>query len=199
MTASPSDGRGTADEGPRCQQVRKRRPPQPAQLGYSTRTPDVMSNRTGPRRAQPAGVYIARRARKPAVPPPSVPPAARRHKAPTPVGADLMPARPLPPCGCPQAARPRSLALRHAAAILGRRDRSRRGLLHPASRESVRGLPDPLCRRRPRCKALTSLRASLRDTLIGCPLWPSWWRIIRSAPTRRGGSNLITWVCSISP
>jgi len=41
-------------------------------------------------------------------------------RPPTPVGAGLMPARPLPPCGCPEAARPRPLALRHASAILGR-------------------------------------------------------------------------------
>jgi len=77
--------------------------------------------------------------------------------------------------------------------------RSRCRLHHPASHEGVRGLPDPLCRRRPRRNALTPLRASLRDTLIGCHLWRSWWRISRSAPTRRDGSNLITGVCNISP
>jgi len=60
VTASPCDGRGTADEGPRGQQVRKRGPPQPAQLGYSTRTPSGMENRTGPCRAHPAPVYIPR-------------------------------------------------------------------------------------------------------------------------------------------
>jgi len=59
VTASPRDGRGTADEGPRAQQVRKGRPPQPAQLGYSTRTPDGMGNRTGPCRAQPPGISSA--------------------------------------------------------------------------------------------------------------------------------------------
>jgi len=120
VIASPRDGRGTADGGPGGQQVRKRRPRQPAQLGYSTRTPDGMGNRTGPCRAQPPGIYTVWRAQRPAVLPPAVPPAARRHKAPTPVGADLMPARPVPPCGCPEAARPRPLALRHPSAILGR-------------------------------------------------------------------------------
>ena len=120
VTASPRNGRGTADGGPIGQQVRKRRPPQPAQLGYSTRTPNGMGNRTGPLRAQPPGMYTVWRAQRPAVSPPPVPPAARRHKAPTPVGADQMPARPLPPRGCPEAARSRPLALRHASANLSR-------------------------------------------------------------------------------
>jgi len=119
LTASPRDGWGTTDGGPRGQQVCKRRPLQPAHLGYSTRTPDGFGNRTGPRRAQPPGIYTAWRAQRPAVHPPSLPPAARRHNAPTFVGADLMPARPLPPRGCPEAARPCPLALRHASAILG--------------------------------------------------------------------------------
>ena len=78
------------------------------------------------------------------------------------------------------------------------RDRSRRWLPHPAARESVRGLFEHLCRRRPRRNALTSVRTSLRDTLIGCHLWRSWWRISRFAPTRRDGSNIISGVCSIS-
>ena len=53
VIASPRDGRGTADGGPRGEPVRKRRPPQPARLGYSTRTPDGMGNRTGACVAQP--------------------------------------------------------------------------------------------------------------------------------------------------
>ena len=52
--------------------------------------------------------------------PPFVPPAARRHKTPTPVGAVPMPSRPLPPRGCPEATRSSPLALRHASAILRR-------------------------------------------------------------------------------
>jgi len=78
-------------------------------------------------------------------------------------------------------------------------DRSGRGLPHPASREGARGLPDPLCRRRPWRNVHTPVHASLRDTLIGCHLWRSRWRISRSAPTRRDCSNLISGVCSISP
>jgi len=54
--------------------------------------------------------------------PPSVAAAARRHKAPTPEGADLKSARTLPPRGFPEADRFSPLALRHASAIL---DRSR--------------------------------------------------------------------------
>jgi len=65
------------------------------------RTPAGMGNWTGPCRPQPPGIYAVRRAQKPAVLPPAVPSEAHRHEAPTPVGADLMPARPLPPCGCP--------------------------------------------------------------------------------------------------
>ena len=120
VTASPRDGRGTADEGPRGQQVRKRRPQQPAQLGYSTRTPTGMGNRTGPSRANPP-VYIP-----PGEPrdPPNFPRRCPLQHAgtspPTPVGADLMPARPLPPCGRPEAVRLRPLAPRHASTILGR-------------------------------------------------------------------------------
>jgi len=57
VIASPRDGRGTADDGPKGQQVRKRRPPQPAQLGYSTRTPNGMGNRTSARRP-PTPRYI---------------------------------------------------------------------------------------------------------------------------------------------
>jgi len=53
VTATPRDGRGTADGGPKGQRVHNCRPPQPAQLGYSTRTPDRMGNRTGLCRAQP--------------------------------------------------------------------------------------------------------------------------------------------------
>jgi len=120
VTASPRNGRGTADGGPIGQQVRKRRPPQPAQLGYSTRTPNGMGNRTGPLRAQPPGIYTVWRAQRPAVSPPPVPPAARKHKAPIPVGADPMLARTLPPPGCSEAARSRPLDRRPASAILGR-------------------------------------------------------------------------------
>jgi len=76
VTASPRDGRGTGDGGPRDQQVRKRWPPQLAQVGYSTETPNAMGNRTGPRRAQPPGIYTVWRARRPAVLPPPVPSAA---------------------------------------------------------------------------------------------------------------------------
>jgi len=53
VTASLREGWGTADGGPRGQQVRKRRPPQPAQLGYLTLTPSGMGNRTGPCRTHP--------------------------------------------------------------------------------------------------------------------------------------------------
>ena len=173
MSASPRDGRGTADGGLRGQQVRKRRPPQPAQLGYSTRTPDGMGKRTGPRCAQPRGIYTTGRAQRPAKLPPAVPPAARGHKAP------------------PHPCRGRSDACAAAAALWvpggcpstppgtrrsfwAARGSSRRGLYHPASREGVRGLPDPLCSRRPRRNALTPFRASLRDTLIGFHLWRLW-------------------------
>jgi len=79
------------------------------------------------------------------------------------------------------------------------RDRSGRGLPHPVSREGVRGLPDPFCRRRPWRNAHTPLRASFRDTSIGFSLWRSWRRISRSAPIRRDGSNFITGACSLSP
>jgi len=82
VTASPRDGRGTAEGGPRGQQERKRRPPQPAQLGCTTRTPDGMGNRTGPHRAQPPGIYTAGRAQRPAKLPPAVPPAALGEKPP---------------------------------------------------------------------------------------------------------------------
>ena len=84
MTASPRDGRGTADKGPRGQRVRKRRPPQPAKLGYSTRTPSGMGNRTGRCRAHPSGIYTAGRAQRPAQLPPAVPPATRGHEVPHP-------------------------------------------------------------------------------------------------------------------
>jgi len=180
--------------------VRKRRPPQPAQLGYSTRTPNGMRNRTGARRP-PTPRYIyhgASREARPAAPGCDLR-GTQARSLPPPVGADLMPARPLPPRGCPEAVRSRPLAPGTHRPVWAARDRSGRGLNHPASRESVRGLPDPLCRRRPRRKAHTPLRASLRDTPIGCHLWRSWWRIRPSAPTRRDGSNLITGVCSISP
>ena len=126
-------------------------------------------------------------------------PAAARMPGPSPVGADLVPTRPLSPRGCPEAVHSRPLAPGTHRPFWAARDRSGRGLHRPASRESVRGLPDPLCRRRPRRNAHTPLRASLRNALIGCHLWRSWWRISRSAPTRRDGSNLITGVCSISP
>ena len=179
--------------------MRKRRRPQPSQLGYSTRTPDGMGNRTSPRRAQTPGIYTVWRAQRPAVLPPAVPPAARKHKAPTPVGADLMPARPLPPRGCPEAAHSSPLAVRHASVILGRSRPFAPLAPSPRPREGVRGLPDLLCRHWPRRDALTSLRALLRDMLIGCHLWRSRWRISRSAPTRPDGSNLITGVRSISP
>jgi len=197
VTASPRNGRGTADGGPRGQQVRKRRPPQPAQLGYSTRTPDGMGNRAGPRRAQPSGIYTAGRSQRPAKLPPALPPAARGHKAPHPCrgrsDACAAAAAQWVPRGCPST--PPGTHRTFWAA----RDRSRRGLHHPASREGVRGLPDPLCRRHPRRNAPTPLRASLRNPLIGCHLWLSWWQISRYAPTRRDGSNLITGVCSICP
>jgi len=75
------------------------------------------------------------------------------------------------------------------------RDGSRRRFHRPASRESVRGLPDHVCRRRAR---RNPVRASSRDTLIGCRLLRSWWRITRSAPTHRDDWNLITGVCSKS-
>ena len=119
-------------------------------------------------------------------PPPLPGPIRRLHGHCRPVGAQRLPVSSLCPSGPHW---PFSAAC----------DRSRRGLHHPTSREGVRGLPDPLCRRRRRRNALTPLRASLRDTLISYHLWRSWWRISRSAPTRRDGSKLITGVCSISP
>jgi len=197
VTASPRDGRGTADEGPRGQQLRKRRPPQPAQLGYSTRTPDGMGNRTGPRRPPTPGIYTMGRAQRPAKLPPAEPPAARGHKPPHPyrcrsdacaAGAARWVSR-----GCP------STPLGAHRPLWAARDRSGRGLPRPASREGVGGLPDPLCWRRTGRHAHTPLRASLCSTLIGCHKRRSWWRISRSAPTRRDGSNLITGVCSVSP
>ena len=183
---------------PEVKKVRKRRPPQPAQLGYPTRTPNGMGNRTGARRPPPPGIYTMGRAQRPAQLPLAVPSAARKP-GPSPVGADLVPARPQPPRGCPEAAHSRPLAPGTHRPFSAGRDRSSRGLHRPASRASVRGLPDPLCRRRPRRNAHTPLRASLRDNPIGCHLWRSWLRIGRSAPTRWDGSNLITGVCSISP
>jgi len=105
VTASPRDGRGTAEEGPRGQQVRKCRPPQPAQLGYSTRTPSSMGNRTGRCRAHPPGIYTAKRAQRPAQLPPAVPPAKRGHEVPHPCmgrsDACAAPAAPRVPRGCP--------------------------------------------------------------------------------------------------
>jgi len=197
VTASPHDERSTADEGPRGQQMRKRRPPQPAQLGYSTRTPDGMGNRTGPRRPPTPGIYTKGRAQRPAKLPPAVPPAARGHKPTHPCrgrsDACAAGAARWVPRGCP------STPLGTHRPLWAACDRSGRGLPHPASREGVRGLPDPLCRRRPGRNAHTPLHASLRSTLIGCHKWRSWWRMSRSAPTRRDGSNLITGVCSISP
>ena len=180
--------------------MRKRRPPQHAQLGYSTLTPNGMGNRTGARRP-PTPRYIYHGASPEARPaaPGSAPCGTQERSLPPPVGADLMLARPLPPRGCPEAVRSRPLAPGTQRPFWAARDRSGRGLHHPASRESVRGLPDPRCRRRPRRNAHTPLRASLRDTPIGCHLWHSWWRICRSTRTRRDGSNLITGVCSIPP
>jgi len=150
------------------------------------------------RRPRPPGIYTMGRAQRPAHLPLAVPSAAHKP-GPPPVGADLVHARPLPPRGCPEAAHSRPLAPGTHRPFWAARDRSGRGLHRPASREIVRGLPDPLCRRRPRRNEHTPLRASLRDAPIGCHSWRSWWRISRSAPTRRDGSNLITGVCSISP
>jgi len=196
VTASPRDGRGTADEGPRGQQVRKRRPPQP-ELGYLTRTPDGVGNRTGPRRPPTPGIYIKGRAQRPAKLPPAVPPAARGHNPPHPCrgrsDACAAGAARWVPRGCP------SPPLGTHRPLCAARDRWGHGVPHPASREGVRGLPDPLCRRRTGRNAHALLRASLRSTLTGCHKWRSWWRVSRSAPTRRDGSNLITGVCSISP
>ena len=141
VTASPRDGRGTADEIPRGQQVRKRRPPQPAQLGYSTPTPDGMGNRTGPRRAQPQA-YIPRG--DPKGPPSCLRPWPVRHAG----------------TRRPQLCRGRSDACAAAAArwvprgcpstpsgvhrpFWAARARSPSRLHHPASHEGVRGLPDP--------------------------------------------------------
>jgi len=197
VTASPHDGRGTADAGPRGQRVRKRKPPQPAQLGYSTRTPDGMGSRTGPRRPPTPGIYTKGRAQRPAKLTPAVPPVARGHKPPHPCtglsDACAAGAARWVPRGFP------STPLGTHRPLLAARDHSGRGLSHPALREGFRGLPDPLSRRRPGRNAHKPLRASLRSTLIGCRKWRSWWRISRSAPTRRDGSNLITGVCSISP
>jgi len=166
VTASHRNGRGTVDGGPKRQQVRKRRPPQPAQLGYSTRTPDGVGNRTGPHRAQPRGLYTAGRAQRPDKLPPAVPPAAHGHKAPPHPSrgrseACAAAAALWDPRGCPSTLPGTHQPFRVA------RDRSRRELHHPASCAGVRGLPDPLCRRRQMRNALTHLRASLRDTLIG--------------------------------
>jgi len=107
VTASPRDGRGMADEGPRGQRVRKRRPPQPAQLGYSTRTPSGMGNRTGPCRAHypPRYIYHGASPEPPPQLPPAVPPAARSHYAPHPCrgrsDACAATAAPWVPRGCP--------------------------------------------------------------------------------------------------
>jgi len=66
VTALPLDGQGTANGGPRGHQKRKRRPPEPAQVGYSTQTPNGMGLRTSPRRARHPEVYTVRRAQGPA-------------------------------------------------------------------------------------------------------------------------------------
>ena len=179
--------------------MRKRRPQQPAQLRYSTRTPDGMGNRTGTPCAQFPSLYTRWRAQRPAGLPPAVPRAARRHKAPTPVGADLVPTRPVPPPECPEALRSRPLPPGPHRPFWAARDRSRRRRHRPASRESVRGLPDHLPRRGTGRNALTSFREMLRDTMIGCHLWRSRLRIIRSALSLRERSNLTTGVCNISP
>jgi len=156
-------------------------------------------NRTGPRRAHHPGMYTSWRAQTPAVSPPPVPPAALRHKAATPVGADPTPTRPLLPPGCPEAARFRPLALQPASAILGRSRPFAPPVPSPRLAREYQGLPNHFCRRWPKRNALKSVRKSLRDSLIGCHLWRWWWRISPSAPTRQDGSNLITGVCRISP
>ena len=181
--------------------MRKRRPPQPAQLGYSTRTPSGMENRTGPCRAHPPPVYIPRG--EPRGPPSFHRQCPLRHAGTRPPhpcrgrsDACAATAAPWVPRGCPFT--PSFPPVTHRP-FWAARYRSGRGLPHSASREGVRGLPDPLCKRQTWRNAHTLLRASLRDTLIGCLLSRSWWRISRSAPTRRDGSNLSTGVCSISP
>jgi len=111
VIASLRDGWGTADEGPRGQQVRKRRPPQPAELGYSTQTPNGMGKRAGARRP-PTPRYVCHTKSPEARPAASscAPCGTQALGLPTPVGADLMPVRPLPPCGCTEAVRSRPLA-----------------------------------------------------------------------------------------
>jgi len=78
------------------------------------------------------------------------------------------------------------------------RNCSRRRRHRPTFRESVRSFLDYLCRRWPKRNAVTSVCTSIRGMLIGFNLWPSWWRIIRYAPTRREGSGLVTGVRGIS-
>ena len=155
-----------------------------------------MGNRTGPRRSPTPGINTKGRAQRLAKLPPAVPPAARGHKPPHPcrgrsdaceAGAARWVPRDYP-----------STPLGTHRPLWAARDHSGRGLPHPASRERVRCLPDPLCRRRPRRNAHTPLCVSFRSALFGCHKCPSLWRISRSAPTRREGSNLITGVCSIS-
>jgi len=172
VTASPRDGRRTADEGPRGKKVRKGRPPQPAQLGYSTRTPSGMGNRTGPCRANPSR-YIFHKTSPEARP-------AAYGSAPSGTQA-LGPPHPCRgrsdacaatvalwvPRGCPLT--PSCPPGTHLT-LWAARDRSGSGLPHPASRLGVRGLPDLLRRRRPWRHAQTPLLASLRNTLISCHL-----------------------------
>ena len=84
----------------------------------------------------------------------------------TPVGADLMPARPVPPGGCQEAARPRlSARIGHSGSLAT--VRAAGSLTPPRARVSVVS-PTLFFRRRPGRNAHTPLRESLRSTLIGC-------------------------------
>jgi len=120
VTASPRNGRGTADGGLKVQQVRTRRPPLPAQLGYSTQMPNGMGDRTSLRRASSPDIDTARGAERPAVSP-LLPLCGTWAQHPPPLMWQIgrLHGRCHSP-GSPEAARARPLALRPAAATLGR-------------------------------------------------------------------------------
>ena len=99
--------------------MRKRRPPQPALLGYSTRTPNGMGNRAGARRP-PTPLYIYHGASPEARPAPPGCALCGTQARPLPCrgrsGACAATAAPWVPRGCPFA----PSCPRHASAILGR-------------------------------------------------------------------------------
>jgi len=180
--------------------VRKRRPPQPAELGYSTRTPDGMGNRTGPR-LPPTPRYIYRGTSPEARPAaPGCALCGTRAQGPPPPcrgGSDACAAIAAPwvPRGCPSTPSCPPARIGHSGPLAT--VRAAGSITLPRARVSgVSPIPfagaghdvtptHPFARR--------------YATPFGCHLWRSWWRISRSAPTRRDGSNLTTGVCSISP